>query len=66
METLKVTGVDCKTCAGKVEKALAGVKGVENLDIRLEDKIALVTFDPERVSRSEIAEKVEDVGYDVE
>jgi copper chaperone len=66
METLKVLGVDCNNCAANVHKALEGVSGIENLDIRLSEKIALVIFDSEKVSKQEITEKVEDFGYDVE
>jgi copper chaperone CopZ len=66
METLKVLGVDCNNCAANVRKALEGVNGIENLDIRLSEKVALVTFDPDKVSKQEITEKVEDFGYDVE
>ncbi|AKB60418.1 heavy-metal-associated domain-containing protein [Methanosarcina mazei] len=66
METLKVLGVDCNNCAANVRKALEGANGIEKLDIRLSDKIALVTFDPDKISRQEITEKVEDFGFDVE
>ncbi len=66
MENLKVLGVDCNNCAANVRKALEDVNGIENLDIRLSEKIAIVTFDPEKVSKQEITEKVEDFGYDVE
>ena len=66
METLKVLSVDCNNCAANVHKALDGINGIQNLDIRLSEKIALVTFDPDKVSKQEITEKVEDFGYDVE
>lgn len=66
MENLKVLGVDCNNCAANVRKALEDVNGIENLDIRLSEKIAIVTFDLEKVSKQEITEKVEDFGYDVE
>lgn len=66
MENLKVLGVDCNNCAANVRKALEDVNGIENLDIRLSEKIAIVTFDPEKISKQEITEKVEDFGYDVE
>jgi len=66
MENLKVLGVDCNNCAANVRKALEGVDGIENLDIRLSEKIAMVTFDPSKVSKQGITEKVEDFGYDVE
>jgi copper chaperone CopZ len=66
METLKVLGVDCNNCAANVRKALEDVNGIENLEIKLLEKIALVTFDPDKVSKQDITEKVEDFGYDVE
>jgi copper chaperone CopZ len=65
METIKVLGVDCNNCAAHVQKALDGITGIEKVDIRIPEKIALVTFDPGKVSKGEITEKVEDVGYDV-
>ena len=65
METLKVSGVDCNNCAANVRKALEGVNGIENLDIRLSEKIAVITLDPDKVSKQEITEKVEDFGFDV-
>ncbi|AKB12093.1 MAG: heavy-metal-associated domain-containing protein [Methanosarcina thermophila] len=66
METLKVLGVDCSNCAANVRKALEGVNGIEKLDIRLSEKAAVITFDPDKVSKQEITEKVEDFGYDIE
>ncbi len=66
METLKVLGVDCNNCAANVRKALEGINGIEKLDIRLSDKIAVVTFDPDKVGRQEITENVEDFGFEVE
>jgi copper chaperone CopZ len=66
METLKVLGVDCNNCAAHVREALKDVKGIEDLDIRLSEKIAMVTFNPVKVTKKEIAEKVEDIGYDIE
>ncbi|BBL64246.1 heavy-metal-associated domain-containing protein [Methanosarcina mazei] len=66
METLNIAGVDCSNCAANVNKALGGIKGIINLDIRLSEKIAIVTFDPYLINRQEITEKVEDFGFDVE
>lgn len=66
MATLKVLGVDCNNCAANMRKALEGIEGIEKLDIRLSEKIAIVTFDPNKVSKQEITEKTEDFGFDVE
>ncbi|MEA4925683.1 MAG: heavy-metal-associated domain-containing protein [Syntrophomonadaceae bacterium] len=66
METMKVFGVDCKHCAAHVQDALKGVNGIEGIDIRLPEKVALVTFDPSKITKEHIAAKVEDIGYDVD
>ncbi len=66
METLKVLGVDCNNGAENVQKALQGVTGIEKVEIKLPEKIALVSFDPGKVHKKKIADKVEDVGFDVE
>ncbi|MDA8226379.1 MAG: heavy metal-associated domain-containing protein [Desulfitobacterium hafniense] len=66
METMKVLGVDCNNCAAHVQDALKGVNGIQGIDIRLPEKVALVTFDPSKITKKDIADKVEDVGYDVE
>lgn len=66
METVKVLDVDCNNCAAHVQNALKGVNGIQEIDIRLPEKIALVTFDPSKITKKDIAEKVEDVGYEVE
>jgi Cu+-exporting ATPase len=66
METVKVLNVDCRNCAAHVQNALQGVEGIKTIDIRLPEKIALVTFDPAQIAKKDIADRVEDVGYDVE
>lgn len=66
METLKVEGVDCKNCAAQVRRALEGARGVKEIEINLDQKMALVTFDPSQVGRQELVGRVEDAGFDVE
>ncbi len=66
METLKVLGVDCNNCAANVRKALEGINGIEKLDIRVSEKIAVVTFNPDKISKQEITENAEDFGFEVE
>src|SRR5713101_1456387 len=43
--TLSVTGMKCAACPITVKKALNKVEGVENIEVNLEKKEALVTFD---------------------
>lgn len=65
MEKLKVLDVDCSNCAKHVTDALDGVQGIAEVDVRLEEKIAVVTYDPGQITRQVIEDKLADVGYDI-
>lgn len=65
MESLKVLDVDCSNCAKHVTDALNGVPGITEVDIRLEEKIAVVTYDAGQITRETIEDKLADVGYDI-
>lgn len=39
----KITGMNCAHCKASVEKAISGVKGVENVEVSLSDGLATVT-----------------------
>ncbi len=59
---LKVEGMTCMHCKMSVEKALKGVAGVENAQVDLGKKEAVVTGSAERAI---LAKAVEDAGYSV-
>ncbi len=61
---LPIVGMTCATCAGRVEKALRALPGVE-ATVNLSSEQAEVSFDPERVAPATLAEAVERAGYDV-
>ncbi|MFC4358357.1 heavy metal translocating P-type ATPase [Halobium salinum] len=63
--TLSVPEMDCPSCAGKVENALAGVDGVDSVDPRPTSGTLRVTYDPGAVTADEIADRVEGAGYAV-
>jgi Cu+-exporting ATPase len=66
METHKVWDVDCNVCAGHAQKALDKVMGINNIDIRLNEKEAVVTFDASLITKKEVTAKIEDFGYHAE
>ena len=63
--TLSVGGMTCAACVGRVERALAGVDGVERAAVNLVTERATVRYDPARVTPRDLAEAVERTGYDV-
>ncbi|WP_422663621.1 copper ion binding protein [Sporomusa sp.] len=62
---LKIGGMTCAACSGRVERGLAKLKGVEKAAVNLATEKASVTYDRSQISLSEIAHKIEDLGYQV-
>ncbi|MFB6130594.1 MAG: heavy metal translocating P-type ATPase, partial [Salinigranum sp.] len=63
--SLSVPEMDCPSCAGKVERALAGTDGVLEFDTRPTAGAVVATFDPDRTSRGGVVAAVEGAGYEV-
>jgi Cu+-exporting ATPase len=61
---LPIEGMTCATCAGRVEKALRSLPGVE-ATVNLTAEHADVLFDPTRLAPSELGEAIVRAGYDV-
>lgn len=61
--TLSVTGMTCATCPITIKKALNKVEGVENIEVNLEKKEALVTFDDARTTVEALLEATKNAGY---
>src|SRR3982751_74834 len=59
---LPVEGMTCSSCAGRVEKSLNGLDGVE-ATVNFATARASVDFDPERVAPEQLVGAVERVGY---
>lgn len=63
--TLPITGMTCANCVASVEKGLRRLEGVRDVDVNLALERASVEFDPARISRSDLVEQVQKVGYGV-
>ncbi|CAE6771925.1 mercury resistance system periplasmic binding protein MerP [Nitrospira defluvii] len=61
--TLSVSGMTCAACPITIKKALNKVEGVENIDVNLEKKEALVTFDDAKTKVEALLEATKNAGY---
>ena len=61
---LPVAGMSCATCAGRVERALRALPGVE-ASVNLAGEQAEVFYNPEEVDPAALAEAIEHAGYKV-
>lgn len=58
---LNVSGMSCGHCVARVEKALAGVSGVERVQVSLDAGAAFVTAGD--ADRAALVKAVEEAGY---
>lgn len=63
-QVIKVNGLKCSHCDAKVEQALAKMKGVEEAKANHEKGMVEVSYDDNVVSANDIAETIEDCGYE--
>ncbi|HEY9899965.1 MAG TPA: heavy metal translocating P-type ATPase [Pantanalinema sp.] len=59
-----IRGMTCASCAGRVERALRKVPGVQEATVNLADEHASVTFAPGSVSPAQLEAAVKDAGYE--
>lgn len=64
IKTVKIEGMSCGHCTARVASALMGIDGVENAEMSLENKTAVLTLSKD-VSDDVIRETVDDTGFDV-
>jgi Cu+-exporting ATPase len=60
--SLPIEGMTCSSCAGRVEKRLNEIDGVE-ATVNFATERAAVSFDPRRVGAEELVEAVGETGY---
>ncbi|MFB6161489.1 MAG: heavy metal translocating P-type ATPase [Haloferacaceae archaeon] len=63
---LSVPGMDCPSCAGKVESSVRKLDGIDDVDPRATTGTLTVTFDADETTPDAITDRVERAGYDVE
>ena len=61
--TLSVPGMTCAACPITVKQALSRVSGVDKIDVSLERKEAIVTFDDTKTNVAALTKATENAGY---
>jgi Cd2+/Zn2+-exporting ATPase len=60
-----VPAMDCPSCAGKVERSVRSLAGVESVETRPASGTLVVGYDPESTTATAIRDQVAAAGYDV-
>lgn len=63
-ETLNVQGMTCEACVGHVTRALLVLDGVQSAEVSLQDRTAVVTYNPASAQVSQMLEAVAEEGYE--
>lgn len=66
METLSlhIDGMTCGGCVKSVTRILADIDGVAKAEVSLENKNAVIEFDPAKTNAAALIDALEDGGYD--
>jgi len=62
---LKITGMTCAACSGRVERVLQKMPGVVEANVNLALEKATVTYNPKEVTIIDLIQKVRDLGYNI-
>ena len=62
---IKVEGMSCSHCVNAVTKAVSSLEGVSQVQVNLEEKTAVVEYDPSKIALDVIKAAIEEEGYDV-
>ena len=62
--TLNIDGMSCGGCVKSVTRILADTDGVAKAEVSLENKNAVIEFDPAKTNASALIDALEDGGYD--
>ena len=62
--TLNIGGMTCGGCVKSVTRILENTEGVAKAEVSLENKNAVIEFDPAKTNPAVLIEAVEDGGYD--
>ncbi len=62
-EVIEVKGMNCKSCAEKIETRLLQLKGVNKVRVSLVEEKAYIQFDPTQINLDMIKAEIENIGY---
>ena len=66
INTYRVKGMHCASCAGIIEKTFKKAEGVHSAEVNYGTEKARVAFDESKTSAQELSKKIEPLGYSLE
>jgi len=63
--TIGISGMVCGGCVNSVTNALKALEGVAKADVSLEERRAVIEYDPRKVTIDQLRRSIVDAGYEV-
>lgn len=63
---LKVEGMSCNHCKKAVEDALRKLDGVQDVQVKLEEGLVIIKYNPLEVGLPEFRKAIQEAGYEVQ
>ena len=63
---LKISGMTCAACSGRIERVLSKADGVSAVNVNLTTEIASVDFDDNVLTQNDIIAKIQKLGFGAE
>ncbi len=60
---MPVDGMVCNACQSNVKKTIKSIDGVSDVEVNLEKKFALFTYDPQKINVEQVQKAVNDKGF---
>lgn len=64
-KTIPVIGMACSACSANIEKKLNSLNGITSASVSLPSRSALVDFNPDKVSLTDMKAAINAIGYDL-
>ncbi|MEQ2188934.1 hypothetical protein GOODEAATRI_019982, partial [Goodea atripinnis] len=61
---IKVDGMHCQSCVQAIEGQVGGLPGVSHIQVSLQNRVALIVYQPPFVTQQELRDKIEDMGFE--
>ncbi|MGX7025980.1 copper chaperone CopZ [Vagococcus hydrophili] len=63
-QKIKIDGMSCGHCVGKIEKAVNELEGVEKIKVKLKEAEAKIKFDETKIPLDKVMEVITELGYE--
>jgi len=63
---LGITGMTCASCSARIEKVVGGLDGIRSMQVNLAAETGVVVFDPGTISKRQILEAIDRLGFKAE